>query len=733
MTRRQTRIRTRLQAVLAAAGLLTVLGAQTSSYGSGAVPGALVPDGGSGADPAPADGVHYTFTGPTSVAFDWRGGTDEIRYGATADYGLSATASEPSPLSWASPGPYREVQLSGLAPDTTYHYSAGGSTDHTFRTAPDGPFRFVAVGDIGESVTYPWIDEMMEQIATEHPAFVLALGDLTYANKNCPEAVDQHFNDVQAWSLEAAYMPVWGNHEYARATRTSQPCAVDDDFANYKGRFALPNAQGLASNGPTTESAPGCAPPGGTNPCQGEDWYWFDAGPVRFVAGPEPFDGAVAQWHREVQPIMAEAEADPEISFVVTATHRPMYSSAGRVTADYRTAIDALGDEFDKYVLNLNGHNHTNEVFEPQHGVAHVTAGAGGEGLDRLPAPIEGSVYQLEHTGYAVLDVNESSIGLDVVCGPDIAAPFEPDECTTGETVASFDLTRRPPRADWATTCDAATCRFDARTSTDRDGTVEAYDWDFGDGATGAGVAPEHTFAGPGVYDVRLTVTDEDGNTDRSDQLVTVGAADAVSFRAARSASRNVVAHRVQVPAAVRTGDGLLAFLTTNKPALSATTPDGWQLVDTVQTSGVETFVWQRVADASSAGTTVRFPLDGRAQGTTTLLAYDGTASEPVGAVGSGRETVRRDAHTTPAVRLATSGAPLVSYWSDRGSTTGWTLPAAVTGRSQSAGTGTGHTSAVAGDSGRPTTAGAAGSLVATAAAASAHATAVTVLLAPGT
>ena len=40
----------------------------------------------------PVDEVHYTLTGPTSVAFDWRGETTEIRYGTTAEYTRSATA-----------------------------------------------------------------------------------------------------------------------------------------------------------------------------------------------------------------------------------------------------------------------------------------------------------------------------------------------------------------------------------------------------------------------------------------------------------------------------------------------------------------------------------------------------------------------------------------------------------------------------------------------------------------
>ena len=33
-----------------------------------------------------ADEIHYTFTGPTSVAFDWRGTATDIRYGTTTSY-----------------------------------------------------------------------------------------------------------------------------------------------------------------------------------------------------------------------------------------------------------------------------------------------------------------------------------------------------------------------------------------------------------------------------------------------------------------------------------------------------------------------------------------------------------------------------------------------------------------------------------------------------------------------
>ena len=53
--------------------------------------------------------------------------------------------------------------------------------------------------------------------------------------------------------------------------------------------------------------------------------------------------------------------------------------------------------------------------------------------------------------------------------------------------------------------------RFFAGGSTDADGTIASYDWDFGDGMTGAGLQALHTFAAPGVYTVTLRVTDDTG------------------------------------------------------------------------------------------------------------------------------------------------------------------------------------------------------------------------------
>lgn len=55
------------------------------------------------------------------------------------------------------------------------------------------------------------------------------------------------------------------------------------------------------------------------------------------------------------------------------------------------------------------------------------------------------------------------------------------------------------------------TLRFTGTGSTDPDGDRLEYAWDFGDGATAAGVEAEHPFDRPGTYTVALTVTDPEG------------------------------------------------------------------------------------------------------------------------------------------------------------------------------------------------------------------------------
>ncbi|HEV2207408.1 MAG TPA: choice-of-anchor D domain-containing protein [Verrucomicrobiae bacterium] len=54
--------------------------------------------------------------------------------------------------------------------------------------------------------------------------------------------------------------------------------------------------------------------------------------------------------------------------------------------------------------------------------------------------------------------------------------------------------------------------QFSGTGSSDPDGTIATYQWDFGDGTTGTGSNPTHTYAVAGTYTVTLIVTDSQGS-----------------------------------------------------------------------------------------------------------------------------------------------------------------------------------------------------------------------------
>ena len=360
----------------------------------------------------PVDEVHYTYTGPASVAFDWRGSSKTIRFGTTRRYRKAVSAHTPTPTPFSSRGPFWEASLTGLKPGTTYHYSIGGSSDRTFSTAPIVPFRFDVEADVGASTDFAPVTATEGQIAADDPALVLVVGDLTYGNDEGQSAVDQHFNDVMVWSRHAAYMPAWGNHEWDKST---------DDLRNYKGRFAIPH--------------PSASPGAPAQGCCGEDWGWFDAGGVRFISYPEPYSDATwRDWQTRAGPLMAAAQADPKIHFIVTFGHRPAYST-GYHPGDPTLAsiLNGFGDRYSKYVLNLNGHSHDYERFDPIHHVVHITAGSSASLEVPWSSRDARTVLRAMHLAHLRVDVTASALRIEAICGPPTSA--DDTSCAAGSVL----------------------------------------------------------------------------------------------------------------------------------------------------------------------------------------------------------------------------------------------------------------------------------------------------------
>jgi PKD repeat protein len=291
------------------------------------------------------------------------------------------------------------------------------------------------------------------------------------------------------------------------------------------------------------------------------------------------------------------------------------------------------------------------------------------------------------------------------------------------------------PIATYTSTCTGLTCFFDASTSTAPGSAIASYSWNFGDGAAGTGVNPSHTYATGQTYTVTLTVTDLAAKTGTSSQTVspTGSTAPALAFVGAASTAGNALTESVTVPATVKTGNGQL--LVANGAAGSAmTAPAGWTQVDTVSPANatMTSTLWERVATATDAGTTVTVNFATAYHSTVQLLAYSGTsATNPIAAYAKKATAVSATSLTTPTATVPANGDIVVSVWSTKSSAVNtWTAPASQNVRGVAYGSGTGRVNSLATDGGTAA-AGPAGGLTATTDAAGSSFAAWTIVLTP--
>jgi hypothetical protein len=354
--------------------------------------------------------VHFAFTGPTSVTFSWRGSGQSLRIWSKDMPPRTIQSHAPEPKPFSTAGLWQEATVTDLAPDTEYGYEVGRPRRPVpafLRTPPtpgQGTFSFMAAAGMGATVDFPEVRSTHRLIARAKPAFVLGLGDLTYADIRTQVSVDRHFEDIMEWSLNTAYLPVWGEREWQTPSR--------DDLRNYKGRFALPNPQ-------TSPGAPG---PG----CCGEDWYWFDYGNVRFISYPEPYaEGTWDDWARKAAPLFEEAERSPALTFTITMGHRPAYSST-RAAGDarLRALLDGFGARYRKYVLNLSGHAPAYERTKPQSHVVHVSTSIASGDLEHADTTCSWgdckappfTAFRAIHHGFVRVWVRPRSLRVDATC-----------------------------------------------------------------------------------------------------------------------------------------------------------------------------------------------------------------------------------------------------------------------------------------------------------------------------
>ena len=333
---------------------------------------------------------------------------------------------------WASdPGPYWEAKLTGLKRNTIYYYKIGDRRINKFRTPPlpgEADFRICSTSDMHESS--PECVAMFNQIAGFNPDIVITTGDLTGAGPSGQQEVDNRFREAMVWSQSAAWMPVWGNHDWEYTNF--------DDLRTYKGRFDIPNP-GTISSSPSVS-------------CCGEDWGWFDYGNTRFISLPEPWNSSTRkEWKKQVLPIFTAAQNDTNISFIVTFGHRSAYTTTKERSPgelDLRSILNGLRTVFPKYKLDLSGHNHQYERYQPSNGMTYIinsTAGAYYHNGWVSPDKPSDCIYRVIHYGILVLDFSKTAIKGSFVCSVNATRnginyiPSEEDACDKpGSVIDSF-------------------------------------------------------------------------------------------------------------------------------------------------------------------------------------------------------------------------------------------------------------------------------------------------------
>jgi PKD repeat protein len=78
------------------------------------------------------------------------------------------------------------------------------------------------------------------------------------------------------------------------------------------------------------------------------------------------------------------------------------------------------------------------------------------------------------------------------------------------------------PSASFTASCTENVCAFDGRASTDENAPTLTYAWSFGNGRSGTGSVPSHTYTTAGTFTVTLTVTDGWGRANSTTRSITV-------------------------------------------------------------------------------------------------------------------------------------------------------------------------------------------------------------------
>lgn len=117
---------------------------------------------------------------------------------------------------------------------------------------------------------------------------------------------------------------------------------------------------------------------------------------------------------------------------------------------------------------------------------------------------------------------DQGSAGRDNFFGYGIVKALDASQYLSNQACGTPPGGNLPPIASFSYNCTSLACDFDATDSSDADGSISTYNWNFGDSNTGSGLTSSNTYLASGSYLVNLTVTDNEGASSSHSKTVEV-------------------------------------------------------------------------------------------------------------------------------------------------------------------------------------------------------------------